>query len=551
MSDTGQIPNDPPSIAPEQPPASQPTLLLARDGWTALGVGLVALVAYVPLLAPGLLRADMGELQTLAVTLGYAHPTGYPVYLLVAKAATAIPVGDVPYRVNLLSALMGAVAAALVVPLGTVLTGRRWIPIAGGLALAFSPTFWSQAIIAEVYTTAAACTVLVLLGLALWQQTGRLRWLFAGACVGGVSLGIHTTVAFMAPAAVLFVLLHRRRWKANLAAAVAGAATGAAITLAAFYVIDRADSPCSYFRTVINPSRSEWNLELDDTDDFLERVWLSITAPQFQGKLTSQPLKRTAEKAQQYLENLPREFPPLWLAAAVAGVWRLLRQNAKMSLLLTLTYLAHLVYDLQFDGIVHVMYISTYVLFAVFGTVGLAWASDGCRRLAAGRGKRRWSAAACDGACAIAAVAVVVWPMLFAAAWDREHRRAYWVPPEELDSVGVEYSTGYHRDVRELLGKLEDDAVVFTGWCHLYPYYYVALVEQGRTGMEFYIDYVDGFNHPELADSAVQFVRHIKQTTPERPIYFTHIVRRIAELYEFEPAHEGLERLYRVGKPIE
>ena len=55
-----------------------------RDLGLGVAVAVVALVVYVLTLAPGLLRADSGELQTLAVTLGYAHPTGYPVYLLLA-----------------------------------------------------------------------------------------------------------------------------------------------------------------------------------------------------------------------------------------------------------------------------------------------------------------------------------------------------------------------------------------------------------------------------------------------------------------------------------
>ena len=52
-------------------------------------MALGAMVGYVPTLAPGLLRADSGEFQTLAVTLGYSHPTGYPVYLpMIDKACS-------------------------------------------------------------------------------------------------------------------------------------------------------------------------------------------------------------------------------------------------------------------------------------------------------------------------------------------------------------------------------------------------------------------------------------------------------------------------------
>jgi len=522
---------------------------LCRGDFVGAGiVALLALAAYVPTLAPGLLRADSGEFQTLAVTLGYTHPTGYPVYLLLAKAATFLPVGDVPYRVNLLSALMAAAAVAVMVLLGKLLTGRRWVALAGGLALAFSPTFWSQAIIAEVYTMALLFMLLVLLSLGLWQATGGRRWLFAGACLGGASIGVHITVSFMAPAAVLFVLLHRRRI-ANTATAVAGAAAGVAVTLAAFALADPPDNPCSYFNTVIDPCRSEWNLAPEDTDGFLERVYLSLSAPQFQSLMSSQTLGRTWEKVIQYVQNVPREIPPLWLPAAAGGLFWLGRRNGKMTALLLLASAAHLLYYLQLDGVVYPMYIPTYAVIALFGVTGLAWAEDACRALAIRYGTRPHSPAAFDRICAAVAIAAVGWPMLFADAWDREGRRAFWLPPEERDWPGVGYSEEYQRELREVLSKLEDDAIVFTGWCHLYPYYYVAHLEQGRTDMRFFLDYHDGARRPVLADSAVELVKQTKRETPERQIYFTHEPRQIAALYEFELAHEGVERLYRVGKP--
>ena len=72
------------------------------------------LVLYVRTLAPGLLRDDSAEFQTLAYTLGMTHPTGYPVYLLLAKLFTLlVPVRDIAYRVNLLSAVLAALALSI------------------------------------------------------------------------------------------------------------------------------------------------------------------------------------------------------------------------------------------------------------------------------------------------------------------------------------------------------------------------------------------------------------------------------------------------------
>ncbi len=141
---------------------------------------------------------DSAEFQTLASTLGNTHPTGYPIYLLLAKPATSLPVGDVAYRVNLFSALAGVAVSIELFFLARILTGRMWLSWVASLALAASPTFWSQAIIAEVYVPAAAFLLGVWLCLALWQIQSRSIWAFLAGVLGGMSLGVHLSVALSA-----------------------------------------------------------------------------------------------------------------------------------------------------------------------------------------------------------------------------------------------------------------------------------------------------------------------------------------------------------------
>src|SRR5215212_10615094 len=80
-----------------------------------------ALALYVRTLAPALLLGDGAEFQILAATLGIAHPTGYPIYLLLGKLFTWLPIGSIAYRVNLLSASAGALALALLYLIGRTL----------------------------------------------------------------------------------------------------------------------------------------------------------------------------------------------------------------------------------------------------------------------------------------------------------------------------------------------------------------------------------------------------------------------------------------------
>ncbi len=53
---------------------------------------------------PGLAIMDSGEFLGVAVKLGVAHPTGYPLYAVLGHLATFFPWGDAAWRINLLSA---------------------------------------------------------------------------------------------------------------------------------------------------------------------------------------------------------------------------------------------------------------------------------------------------------------------------------------------------------------------------------------------------------------------------------------------------------------
>ena len=531
-----------------------PDRALAPDApvdWADLGIaaalGAVSLGVYFSMLAPGLLGGANGEFQTLAAAPGYAHPAGAPVYVLLAWVAAFVPVGDVAYRVNLLSAIMGATAVGLTYFVGRSLVGRRWVSMAGATALAVSPTFWSQAIVAEAYTCAIVLMLAILLALSAWQKRGRSRWLLVAACLTAVSLGVHAGALLIVPAVLVLVVVTPRRWLVHGAAAAAGTAVGLAALSAAFWAIDRTDSPASYFHTVITPSRSVWGLGLEDVDGFSDRVRLSLAALPYRGSLFSEPRGVTRQKAVDYLENLPREFPPLWLAAAAGGVLWLGRKSWRMTLLLVLTLLGHLVFDLHYDTPhVHLLYLATYVPVVVFGVAGLALVVDLWAALARRRGQTGHSPAVLNAIVGILGVAVVASPMALPGAWNEAGRRRCWVAPEGEPS-GPNDSAEFHREVRLLVAHLEDDAVLFTNWDWLYPCYYVAHVEQGRTRMVFFQDYPLPYQR-ELADSAVDYVR---RTAPTRPVYFTHVVVKVDELFELEPVRRGGQALYRVGPPIQ
>jgi len=138
---------------------------MIRTWWPVALTFCGALALYLRTLAPTVaeLFDDSLEFQLVGYKLAIAHPTGYPLYTLLLKAATFLPVGDAAYRANLLSAVSAALAVALIGALSARLSGSRPAGFVSAAALAVSPVFWSQAVITEVYAFNALLFALILL----------------------------------------------------------------------------------------------------------------------------------------------------------------------------------------------------------------------------------------------------------------------------------------------------------------------------------------------------------------------------------------------------
>jgi hypothetical protein len=121
-----------------------------------------------------------------------------------------LPWGDVAYRVNLSSAVAGAVTIALMYITGRSLPLSPGAATAAALSLAVSHTFWSHAVRAEVYTL---YTVLMLVQLWLWFQWRPERaWsLYTAALLAGLTLLAHQMALLLAPG-VAVLLWQRRSW---------------------------------------------------------------------------------------------------------------------------------------------------------------------------------------------------------------------------------------------------------------------------------------------------------------------------------------------------
>lgn len=126
---------------------------VARRDWLALALLALAAFALYAASAPHTVQLeDDGLFITAAKYAGVVHPPGYPLFVGLSWLAGLIPVGGIAWRVHCLSGLMGALTCAAISWIVLRRTGNRPAAYLAGAALAVSEHFWSQAIIADVYT---------------------------------------------------------------------------------------------------------------------------------------------------------------------------------------------------------------------------------------------------------------------------------------------------------------------------------------------------------------------------------------------------------------
>jgi hypothetical protein len=203
----------------------------------ALVVSLVTLVLYLVTLAPSTAMWDTSEYIAAAYTLGLPHPPGNPLFVIVGRVFSILPIASsVAVRINILAAICSAVAAGMwFLVTERVLVGwfpLRWQRILGGVvaaaigATAF--TVWNQSVVNEkVYTVSLAGLAIISWLMIRWsdEPDGRKadRILVLVAYLLSLGYSNHMAGMLAAPAVGLAVIIRRPRtifrWKLLLACA--------------------------------------------------------------------------------------------------------------------------------------------------------------------------------------------------------------------------------------------------------------------------------------------------------------------------------------------
>jgi hypothetical protein len=324
-------------------------------------VAAVAFALYHATLLPGF---DFGDTGSFQATVGSADITprdGYPLYFAVGQVFLWLTRAEPAHALNFASAVEGAIAAAMIVLAAEELSGSLAAAIAAALIFAGSYTFWSQAIIAEVYALHIAFVAATLLLLLRWQRdpsTVRLS-LFLG--VYALGFGNHLSMILLAPGYTMFLLTTARRgWRSMFAPHVVGLAALFATLGAAQYL---------------------WNLHTlwigprpaPGLFDALARFWFDVTKSDWRETMVlNVPRSMLVDHVRMYWFDLAQQFGPLLPVVALAGMGWLFRSDWRRGCLLLLVYGVNALFAYGYNvGDTHVFYLPSHVCVALLLAPGL------------------------------------------------------------------------------------------------------------------------------------------------------------------------------------
>jgi len=360
----------------------------------AAGTAVLSFIVYLLPLAPTVGFIDSGELAAVAHTFGIAHPTGYPLYSIVAGLWAKLPIGDGIYRLNVLSAVFCSAGAGVLVfvmysMLGIVRkrgqhskgkeaqkkgvkparTNELPVPVRvavaafGALFTAFSETYWATALSNEVYPLHILFISLILYFFtkAMFaaepeSRAERNAWLLF-ALMLGLSFSNHMTTILFAPAFLTVFFIRYKftpaAWKLILRAIPAFAAG----LLPYLYLPLRATS--HPFMNWGNPQT--WEQFIRHVSGKQYQVWI------FSGT------DATSRQFSYFFSSFPAEFAYVGIILVAIGIVFAFMRNRRLGGMLALLFAGCVLYSINYDIYdIDSYFLLAYVVAGIWAAFGLA-----------------------------------------------------------------------------------------------------------------------------------------------------------------------------------
>jgi hypothetical protein len=376
--------------------------LSTRVRWGYPLLGLVLFAAYLATLARGITFSDGGEILSAITTLGVVHPTGYPIYTVLAHFfARLLPSGIMQcVKVEAFNALCG-VGACLFTAYTTRLLALdlqgavaapdpidaqpwpRWsddldappppppsfdakahldADLAGlvaGALLGVGPLLWSQIRIPEVYPFHILLVAWAGFAWTRFELSRKNRYVFLAALAMGLGLAHHVTMVYFLPAAFLYLCVRKpyflfgwaadplaqlvRRFRPGFLATTRWEPTWGFIVACLIGL-----APLFSYAYLVWANAHSTGLPWGDTHDW-PTVWAHMTGQQYRRFMGGVDLAGLRARIPQVSAVFDIQYLPIGTALFVAGVSATVKRAWPFALLLLAYILANVAHAVTYS----------------------------------------------------------------------------------------------------------------------------------------------------------------------------------------------------------
>lgn len=272
---------------------------------------LVTFAIFVGSSAPTVYVGDNGELVSSAYLLGIPHPSGYPLFCVSGKLFSFVPLGNIAFRMNVINSAFASASMILLFFLLNKLTNSFLASLTATALFAFSNTFWSQIIVAEVYVLNLLFFISLLF---LFLAAGeRKKYMYLFMFLFGFGLTNHHTLLLISFPIVLVLILHYLKYRMQFTEiSVLMACLVIGVSLYLYLPI----------RSLANPAIDWGNPEtlLNFTKHILRKQYGSFSKEKF-------AVFRLFEQSLSYFKFLAEQFAIPFFLIVPFGMWTLMKKR--------------------------------------------------------------------------------------------------------------------------------------------------------------------------------------------------------------------------------
>ncbi len=302
------------------------------------------LAVYLFTNAPSVVQIDSGELATVQLLPGVAHPTGYPVFIMAGFILSKIFFFVTPQIkfLNLLASFYVLLSLVFFSKSAMLMLEniepdkfkRKLLALSSSFLLGFSFTFWSQSASVEVYSLHLFLTSVVIYRLLTAFRTNSKRdWLYFSAALA-FSFGNHMTTVMLLPS-IAYLFFYKNRFDKN------------AFYLLAAMLIVFIPIIIAEYAFLVFLAQTEPKLNWGDVSN-LHNLFRHFTGKQYQVWMFS-GLEVAKKQFAYFVMNLGKEFAYVGLIPVLIGVFSMKKNERPFFVFTLILFFSVIAYAINYN----------------------------------------------------------------------------------------------------------------------------------------------------------------------------------------------------------